>query len=63
MDDGKQLLVHFDTKIDSDNLFCNMGINVPVKGPPHKSFSYSKCVIWCKELANIDGEDIVNELK
>ena len=65
MNNGKQLLVHFGKKIYSDKLlYRTKGIEWhPSKVTPHRTLNYSLCVIWCKELANMDEEDIQKELK
>ena len=65
MNNGKQLLVHFGKKIYSDKLlYRTKELNdIPVKVTPHRTLNYSRCVIWCKELANMDEEDIQKELK
>ena len=65
MNNGKQLLVHFGKKIYSGKLlYRTKELNdTPVKVTPHRTLSYSRCVIWCKELANMDEEDIQKELK
>ena len=64
MNDGKQLLVHFENKAYSDNLLrADKLIDVPVKVTPHGALISSRCVIGCKELRNIDEEDIKNELQ
>ena len=62
MNDGKQLLVHFQNKAYSDNLLrADKLIDVPVKVTPHRALNSSRCVIGCKELRNMDVEDIKNE--
>ena len=59
MNDGKQLLVHFENKAYSDNLLrADKLIDVPVKVTPHRSLNSSRCVIGCKEFKNMDEEDI-----
>ena len=59
MNDGKQLLVHFENKAYSDNLLrADKLIDVPVKVTPHRTLNSSICVIGCKELGNMDEEDI-----
>ena len=64
MNDGRQLLVHFDNKVYSDNLLrADKLIDIHVKITPHKALSSSKCVIGCKELRNMDEEDIKDQLK
>ena len=64
MNDGKQLLVHFENKAYSDNLLrADKLIDVPVKVTPHRALNSSRCVIGCKELRNMDEEDIKNELQ
>ena len=64
MNDGKQLLVHFQNKAYSDNLLrADNLIVVPVKVTPHRALNSSRCVISCKELRNMDEEDIKNELQ
>ena len=64
MNDGKQLLVHFQNKAYSDNLLrADKLIDVPVKVTPHRALNSSRCVIGCKELRNMDEEDIKNELQ
>ena len=64
MNDGKQLLVHFQNKAYSDNLLrADKLIDVPVKVTPHRALNSSRCVINCKELRNMDEEDIKNELQ
>ena len=64
MNDGKQLLVHFQNKAYSDNLLrADKLIDVPVKVTPHRALNSSRCVISCKELRNMDEEDIKNELQ
>ena len=63
MNDGKQLLVHFQNKAYSDNLLrAEKLIDVPVKVTPHRALN-SRCVVGCKELRNMDEEDIKNELQ
>ena len=65
MNNSKQLLVHFGKKIFSDKLlYRTKELNdIPVKVTPHRTLNYSRCVIWCKELANMDEEDIQKEFK
>ena len=65
MNNGRQLLVHFDKKICSDKLLYRTDKlnDIPVKVTPHRTLNYSRCVIWCKELAGMDEEDIQNELQ
>ena len=65
MNNGKQLSVHFDKKICSDKLLYRTDkLNgIPVKVTPHRTLNYSRCVIWCKELAGMDEEDIQKELQ
>ena len=64
MNDGKQLLVHFENKAYSDNLLrADKLIDVPVKVTHHRALNSSRCVIGCKELRNMDEEDIKSELK
>ena len=64
MNDGKQLLVHFQNKAYSDNLLrADKLIDVPVIVTPHRALNSSRCVISCKELRNMDEKDIKNELQ
>ena len=65
LNNGRQLLVHFDKKIFSDKLLYRTDklIDIPVKVTPHRALNYSRCVIWCKELAGMDEEDIQEKLK
>ena len=64
MNDGRQLLVHFDNKVYSDNLLrADKLIDIHVKVTPHKALNSSRCVIGCKELRNMDVEDIKDKLK
>ena len=64
MNDGKQLLVHFENKAYSDNLLrADKLIDVSVKVTHHRALNSSRCVIGCKELRNMDEEDIKNELQ
>ena len=64
MNDGKQLLVHFENKAYSDNLLrADKLIDVPVKVTSHRALNSSRCVIGCKELRNMDEEDIKKELQ
>ena len=37
--------------------------DIPVKFTPHRTLNHSRCVIWCKELANMNEENIQKELK
>ena len=49
MNDGKQLLVHFENKAYSDNLLrAHKLIDIPVKVTPHRALNSSRCVIGCK---------------
>ena len=64
MNDGKQLLVHFENKAYSYNLLrADKLIDIPVKMTPHRALNSLRCVIGCKELRNMDEEDIKNELQ
>ena len=65
MNNGRQLLVHFDKKICSDKLLYRTDKlnDIPVKVTPHRTLNYSRCVIWCKEMAGMDEEDIQKELQ
>ena len=65
MNNGKELLVHFGKKIYSDKLlYRTKELNdIPVKVTPNRTLNHSRCVIWCKELANMDEENILKELK
>ena len=64
MDDGRQMLVHFDTKAYSDNLLrADELIDIPVKMTPHRALNFSWCVIGCLELRNIDEDDIKDKLQ
>ena len=64
MNDGKQLLVHFENKAYSDNLLiADKLIDVPAKVTPNKVLNSSRCVIGCKELRNMDEEVIKKELE
>ena len=65
MNNGKQLLVHFGKKIYSDKLlYRSKELNgILVKVTPHRTLNYSRCVIWCKELPNMDDEDFQKEYK
>ena len=59
MNDGRQLLVHFDNKTYNDNLLrADKLIDIPVKVTPQRALNSSRCVIGCKELRNMDEEDI-----
>ena len=58
------ILLHFQNKAYSDNLLrADKLIDVPVKVTPHRALNSSRCVIGCKELRNMDEEDIKNELQ
>ena len=58
---GRQLLVHFENKIYSKNLLeTNELAGIPVKVSPHRRLNYSRCVLFCKELACIEEEEIKN---
>ena len=65
MNNGTQLLVHFDKIICSEKLLYRTDKlnDIPVKDTPHRTLNYSRCVIWCKELAGMDEEDIQKELE
>ena len=64
MNDGRQLLVHFDNKVYSDNLLrADKLIDIHVKVTPHRALNSSRCVIGCKKLRNMDEEDIKDKLK
>ena len=65
MNNGRELLVHFDKKIYSDELLYRTKEwnDIPVKGTPHRTLNYSRCGIWCKKLANMDEEDTQKEVK
>ena len=65
MNNGKQLLVYFGKKVYTDKLlYRTEELNgIPVKITPHRTLNYSRCVIWCMELANLDVEDIQKELE
>ena len=64
MNDGRQLLVHFDNKVYNDNLLrADKLIDIHVKVTPHRALNSSRCVIGCKELRNMDEEDIKDKLK
>ena len=64
MNDGTQLLIHFDNKVYSDNLLrADKLIDIHVKVTPHRALNSSICVIGCKELWNMDEEDIKDKLK
>ena len=64
MNDGRQLLVHFDNKVYSDNLLrADKLIDINVKVTPHRALNSSRCVIGPKELRNMDEEDIKDKLK
>ena len=59
---GRQLLLHFENKFYSKNLLeTNELAGIPVKVFPYRTLNYSRCVLFCKELAGID-EEIKNEL-
>ena len=62
---GRQVLVHFDNKKYSENLLIKTDklVDIPVKVSPHRTLNYKRCVIFCKELAGMDEEEIANELK
>ena len=62
---GRQVLVHFDNKKYSENLLNKTDklVDIPVKVSPHRTLNYRRCVIFCKELAGMDEEEIANELK
>ena len=54
MNDGRQLLVHFDNETYSDNLLrADKLIDIPVKVTPHRALNSSRCVIGCKERRNM----------
>ena len=60
---GRQLLVHFENKIYSKNLLETKELaNITVKVSPHRTLNYSRCVLFCKELAGIEEEEIKNQL-
>ena len=65
MSNSRQLLVHFDKNICSDELLYRTDKlnDIPVKVTPHRTLNYSRCVIWGKELAGMNEEDIQEELK
>ena len=64
MNDGRQLLVHFDNKAYSNNLLrAHKLIDIPVKVTPHGALNSSTCVISGKELHNMDEEDIKYKLQ
>ena len=65
MNNGKQLLVHFENKAYSDLLLyqTKMLIDLPVKVTPHRTLNSSRCVISCRELVNMTEEDIQEELQ
>ena len=65
MNNGKQLLVHFENKTYSDLLLYQTKnlIELPVKVTPHRTLNSSRCVISCRELANMTEEDIQEELQ
>ena len=58
-------MAHFDNKIYSENLFyrTNKLVDIPVKVYPHRTMNYKRCVIFCKDLAGMDEEEIADELK
>ena len=64
MNNGKQLLVHFENKTYSDLLLYQTKklIDLPVKVTPLRTLNNSRCVI-CRELANMTEEDIQEELQ
>ena len=53
------------SKIYSDKLLyrTDKSNDTPVKVTPHRTLNYSRCVIWCKELAGMNEEDIQEELQ
>ena len=61
---GRQLLVYVENKIYSKNLLETKELaNILVKVSPHRTLNYSRCVLFCKELAGIEEEEIKNELE
>ena len=60
-----QLLVHFENKACSDLLLYQTKklIDLHVKVTPHRTLNSSRCVISCRELANMTEEDIQEELQ
>ena len=52
-------------KICSDKLLYRTDKlnHIPVEVTPHRTLNYSRCVIWCKELAGMNEEDIQKELQ
>ena len=57
-------LVEMTQKIHSELLLKTTNIaGVPVKVSPHRSLNSSRCVIHCRELNNMDVEEIKNELE
>ena len=65
MNNGRQLLVHFDKKNFSDKLlYRTKGLNdISIKVTPRRTLNYLRCVMWGQEFANMDEEDIQKELK
>ena len=64
MNDSRQLLVHFDNKAYSDILRrTDKLIDIAVKVTAHRALNSSRCVIGCKELRNVDEEDIKDKLQ
>ena len=55
MNNGKQLLVHFENKSYSDLLLYQTKklIDLPAKVTPHRTLNSSRCMISCRELANM----------
>ena len=65
MNNGKQLLVHFENKAYNDLLSYQTKklIDLPLKVTPHRTLNNSRCVISCRELANMTEEDNQEELQ
>ena len=65
MNGGRQLLVHFDNKTYSENLLYKTDklVDIPVKDSPHRTMNYKRRVIFCREFAGMDEEEIAKELK
>ena len=65
MNKCRHLLDYFEKKICSDKLLYRTDKlnDIPVKVTPHRKLNYSRCVMWCKELACMKKEDIQEELK
>ena len=65
MNGVRQLLVHFDNKVNSDNLLYKTDklIDLPVNVTPHRALNYLRCVIGCKKTAKYGWRGHKNQLK